>query len=138
MRVYGPPSNSNENNNHLSQSILNFSVDFLLVILIGDFNLPLNDWGNVHPFQDDFKPTTQAFVDAGMNQWVTKSTFLRSGNILDLVFTSVIDRNVDMYIHCPFPHCGHCPIVFDYIHDFSYDLTLKKLVCKLGGKENIL
>ena len=39
IMVYRPPSNSSEDNNHLSQFILNFSVD-RDVILIGDFNLP--------------------------------------------------------------------------------------------------
>ena len=53
--------------------------------------------------------------------------FLRSGNILDLVFTLTINRIGDVNIHCPFPHCGHCPIVFDYIYEFSYGLTPKKL-----------
>ena len=59
-----------------------------------------------------------AFVSSGLSQWVTESTFFRSGNILDFVFTSAIDRIGNVNIHCPFPHCGHCPIVFDYVSTF--------------------
>ena len=86
---------------------------------------------NAHAFHGDFEPTTQAFVDAfvssGLSRWVIESTFFRSGNILDFVFTSAIDRIGNVNIHCPFPHCGHCPIVFNYIFDLSYELTPKKL-----------
>ena len=96
------------------------------MILIGDFNLPpINYWGNAYPFQGDFEPITQAFVDTfvsfGLSQRVTKFMFLRSGNILYLVFTSAIDRIGNVNIHCPFPHCGHCLNVFYYIFDSSYE-----------------
>ena len=80
---------------------------------------------------DLFERTTQAVVDAfvssGLSQWVTKSTFFRSGNILDLVSTSAIDRIGEVNNNCLCPHCEHCPIVFDYVFDFSYELTPKKL-----------
>ena len=52
--LYRSPSNSSEYNNHLSQFTFNFSVD-REVILIGDFNLPSINWGNVHPFHGDFE-----------------------------------------------------------------------------------
>ena len=95
--------------------------------MIGDFNLLSTNWGKVHPSQGDFKPTSQAFVDtlvsSGVSQWVIESTFLRSGNILDLGFTSAIDRICDVKLHRHFPHCEHCSIIFDYIFDFSYELT---------------
>ena len=45
VMVYRPPSNSSEDNNYPSQSILNFSVD-REVILIGDFNLTYLIGGN--------------------------------------------------------------------------------------------
>ena len=87
-------------------------------------------WGNVHPFQGYFEPTTQAFVDpfvlSVMSQWVTESPFFRSGNCFDLVFTSVIDKISNVNINFPFPHCGHCPIGFDYVFDFSYELNPEK------------
>ena len=101
------------------------------MILIGYFNLPSIDWSNVHPFQDYFEPSTQAFVNAfvssGLSPWVTESTFIRSCNILDFVITSAIDWIGDVNIHCAFPHCAHCPIIFDYIFVFSHKLTPKNL-----------
>ena len=43
IMVYRPPSNSSEDNYHLSQFILKFFVD-REVIINGDFNLPSNNW----------------------------------------------------------------------------------------------
>ena len=87
IRVSRTPSNSSKDNNHLSQFILNFSVD-REIVLIGDFNLPSINRGNSHPFLGHFEPTIQALVDAlvssGLSQWVTESTVFRSRNILDL------------------------------------------------------
>ena len=101
IMVYHPPSNSSEDNNHLSQYILHFSVD-REVIFIVDFNLPSINWGNIHRFLGDLEPTTQAFVDAfvsySLSQWATKSKLFRSGNILYLVLTSAIDRICDVNI----------------------------------------
>ena len=129
--VYRSPSNPSEDNNHLSHFILNFSVD-REVILIGDLNLPSTIWSNSHPFQGDFKPTTQpfvvAFASSGLSHWVIECMFFRSGNISDLVFTLAIDPVSDVSIYCPFPHCEHYPIFFDYVYDFSYELTPKKNV----------
>ena len=68
--VRRPPSNASEDNYHLSQFVLNFSVD-RKVILIGDFNLYSINWDNVHPFEGDFKLTTQAFVDAFVSSGLT-------------------------------------------------------------------
>ena len=85
--------------------------------MIGDFNFYSITFDNAHPFQGEFEPTTQVFPDgfisSGLSQWVSESTFYRSGNILDLVFTSAIDQIGDVNIDCPIPHCGHYPIVFD-------------------------
>ena len=98
--------------------------------------------GDVHPFQGHFESTTQAFVDAfftsGLSQWVTEFMFFRYGNILNLVFTSAIDRIGDVKIHCPFPDYGHCPIVFDYVYDFSWEIILN-IFClsKLCVKKSI-
>ena len=79
MMVYRPPSNASEDRKILNPCIsIFFSVD-REVILITDFNFPSITWGNAHPFQGDFEPTTQAFVDAfvsfGLSQWLTESTF---------------------------------------------------------------
>ena len=84
---YRLPSNSSEDNNHLSQF---FSVD-REEISIRDFNLPSFIFDNARPFQGNFDPTTQAladaFVSSGLSQLVAESTFFLSGNILDMVFT---------------------------------------------------
>ena len=128
--VYRHSSNSSEDNNHLSQFILHFSVD-REVIFIGEINLLSINWDNVHLFQDHFESTTQvvidAFVSSGLSQWVTESMYIRSGNILHLVFTSAIDRIGNVNIHCTFSHCRYCPIVLDYVFDFSHELTPKNL-----------
>ena len=87
--MYRSLSNSSEDINHLSQFLLNFSVD-RKVILIEDFNLPLINWGNAHPCQDDFESSTQAFVDV----------FVSSGSSQGLLNS-------------------HCPYVFDYVFEFS-------------------
>ena len=63
VMMYRPSSKLNKDNNHLSQFIFNFPIDWE-VILIGDFNLSSINWGNAHPFQGDFKNNTQAFVEA--------------------------------------------------------------------------
>ena len=43
------------------------------------------------------------------------------------MFTSTIDGIGDVNIHCPFPHCEHCPIVFGYVFEFPYEITPKNL-----------
>ena len=69
--VYQPPSYLSKNIKHLSQFMLHFSA-YREVILIGYFNLPSINWGNVHAFQGDVEPTTQVFIDtyvsSGMSQ----------------------------------------------------------------------
>ena len=75
----------------------NFYVD-RQVISIRYYNLSSINWGNAHPFHGDFEieSTTQvltdAFVSSSLSLMVTESTFLRSGNIFDLMFMSAIDR----------------------------------------------
>ena len=78
-----------------------------------------------------------SFVSSEVSQWLTEFTFLRSDNILDLMFSSAIDRIGDVNIHCPFFPWGYRPIVFDYTLEFSYELTKKNCLSKLGGMENL-
>lgn len=42
------------------------------------------------------------------------STFSRSNNILDLIFTTENDRISDLSLIDPLPGCDHFPIIFDY------------------------
>ena len=65
-----------------------------------------------------------SLVSSGFSEWITESTFLRFGKIFDLMLTSAIDRIGNVNIHCPFSHCGHCSIVFDYIFYFTYELIV--------------
>ena len=123
--VYRPPSNKSENNNHLSQFILIFSIDR---DVIGYFNLPSINWGNVHRFQGHFEPTTQPFVNAfvsfRLSQCVTEPTFFSF-----LVFRSAIYRIRNVNIHCPFSPLWDCPIVFDYVSDLSFYICQHKNNC---------
>ena len=60
-------------------------------------------------------------------------TFLPSGNILDLMFTSEVDRVGELAVLSPFPGCGHCPLVLDYIFMLEVSASqtaLKKLWTK--------
>ena len=64
---------------------------------------------------------------------INESTFFRSGNILYLLPESW-QQLIGLVTWIP--HYGHCPIVFDYILDFPYELTRTNLLSKLGGKQN--
>ena len=87
IMVYHPPSISSEVNKHLSQFILNFSVD-REVILIGYFNWSSINWGNANPYQGYFEPTTRmlidAFISSGLSQWVAESMFFLFWQHLEL------------------------------------------------------
>ena len=43
------------------------------------------------------------FVSLDLSQWAYTATFFRSGNILDLVFTSSDDRVSEVVVLLPFP-----------------------------------
>jgi len=122
MVVYRPPSYSWNENWQLAQYILHFCID-KEVVIIGDFNLPKIDWLQSNPLAGSFDPLTQLFVDVfatvGLSQWTDSPTFVRSGNILDLVLTNSDDRVGDLGVLPPFPHCGHCPVVFDCVFQFD-------------------
>ena len=51
----------------------------------------------------------------GLTQWVRESTFVSSGNILDLVLTTEEDRIGEVSVLPPFPHCQHSPVYFEYV-----------------------
>ena len=114
--VYRPPSYSLFENLSLISYLYSFCIDREL-ILVGDFNLPAIDWSSEVPFTNSVVEGKflDLFTSLGLFQWVTRSTFLRSDNILDLVFTSESDRISDLSLFDPFPGCDHFPIKFDYL-----------------------
>ena len=57
----------------------------------------------------------------GLSQWVKKGTFVGSNNIVDLVFTTELDRIGDVSVFEPFPRCHHCPVVCEYVLQFTGD-----------------
>ena len=55
------------------------------------------------------------FALASLTQWVMEPTFISSGNTFDLYLASEIDRVGDVNVLAPFPRCGHCPLVGEYL-----------------------
>ena len=86
------------------------------VILVGDFNLPSIDWNSDPPCAADRldRSFLDAFTSLGLSQWVHEATYPRSGNILDLVFTSEPDRLGLLEVRPPLPGCDHSPTKFEY------------------------
>ena len=117
ITIYRPPSYTSTENNNL----LDFLSEFCLgkdVLLMGDFNLPSIKWNN--DLQGDgLSPTDllfyNCFTSLGLTEWVLEPTFLRSGNILDLILTSEPDRIIGTEVLPPFPNCGHSPVKCNYI-----------------------
>ena len=83
---------------------------------MGDFNLPSLRWGDgdggcASPVDRQFY---DAFLSLGLTQWVSKPTYIRSDNVLDLVFTTSDDRVLSLELLAPLPNCHHMPVCFDY------------------------
>ena len=55
---------------------------------------------------------------------MTSSTFLPSGNTLDLVLTSGHDRVGDVQVLPNFPNCGHCRLILHYYFENCVEITL--------------
>ena len=118
VAVYRPPSYL-ENDNECLISFLSEYCYGRNVILLGDFNLPSIKWseeytlnGYVNPLDMRFYET---FLECGLVQWIRDSTFVTSGNTLDLIFTSEIDSVGQYEIFPPFPNCHHSPVVISYL-----------------------
>ena len=119
--VYRPPSYSNSQNEQLA-SLLESVTTGKESILLGDFNLPNVCWkSGEQPSISSATPTEALFIEAvnsvGLTQWVTEPTYPRSGNTLDLIFTTESDCMGKVDIKQPLPACDHCPVVFEYIVD---------------------
>ena len=122
--VYRPPSNSYEADRRLLQFLLDFCVGKEMVIF-GDFNLSDIDWRNEGCLFLTYSARVQAFVDVfislGLTQWVCTPTFVRSGNILDLVFTTDPDRVACVEVLPPFLSLGHSCVMFDYLFQMDVE-----------------
>ena len=60
-----------------------------------------------------------SFSFFGFTQSVKESTFVASNNILDLVLTKELDRIADVSGLAPFPRCHHCPVILEYVLQFT-------------------
>ena len=113
--VYRPPSNSTLDNIALI-SFLEIFCAIRELILTGDFNLPTIDWSSDIPV--GHSTVVNRFLDIftllGLTQWINVPTFVRSDNILDLVFTTDADRISYVTLFDPLPGCDHFPIMFKY------------------------
>ena len=89
---------------------------------MGDFNLPGLDWNHGDmPMTVGSSRTVRMFIDlfdsTDLTQWVTQTTFPRSGNTLDLILTSESDRIGRLEVSAPLPGCDHCPTSCEYVFD---------------------
>ena len=106
-------------------SLLEFLLNFCPskeILILGDFNLLMIVWQHNEFMSNSHPPLHQKFIDCftslGLHQWVRSSTFLHSGNILNLVLSSESDRIGEVEVLPNFLNCGHSPLVFQhYFHD---------------------
>ena len=125
--VYRPPSYSAAENEELLTLLLN-SCTGKEAILLGDFNLPSLNWASLDDLLKEATSADKRFLDAfdllGLSQWVTETTFPRSGNILDLILTNEDDRICDVVVNPPPPGCDHCSTHCRYV--FDCDIQFKE------------
>jgi hypothetical protein len=129
LAVYRPPSYGERENAELMGLILDFSVGREVVVL-GDFNLPSIEWSDGEAggaISSADRLFLDCFTVCGLQQWVDEPTFLSSGNILDLFFTSELDRVGNVDVLAPFPRCSHSPVICDYLFDSDGDPDLEDL-----------
>ena len=95
LTVYRPFSYDWAENTTLIAAIFDFCKGREVVIL-SDFNLPSLVWySDVDLFREPCpidKLFLDCFVSPGLTEWVMEGTFVSSGNILDLIFTSETAR----------------------------------------------
>ena len=90
--------------------------------MVGDFNLPNIHWTGTPPkaYSHHNQLFLTTFLSLGLTQHVSESTFVPSGNILDLVFSSEPDRIASVTCLPPLPGCGHTPISFSYVYPHTF------------------
>ena len=115
--VYRAPSNSSEANTTLAKFVADFSIGKEIIVL-GDFNLPNLDWVR-YDLLIQGTPMEEMFVEIlsslGLTQWVKEPTCLWSGNALDLILTSEIDRVCQVQVLDPLPGGDQFPNMFECI-----------------------
>ena len=126
ISCYRPPSYSQTEDTALRCFLCEFSVG-KTIVLMGDFNLPSLKWNEPELPVERANQHDREFLDAfllmGLEQWVREPTFLLSGNVLDLVFTSDDDVVSDVEVHAPLPGCHHCPVVINMLPHRNYHAT---------------
>ena len=89
--------------------------------MLGDFNLPNICWSSTDelPVASSVPPAETRFLDAVNSvclvQWVTEPTYPRSGNTLDLLFTTEPDYIGKIEVLEPLLGCDHCLFLFEYL-----------------------
>ena len=119
--VYRPPSYNPLQNEELALMLEDLTTG-KESIMVGDFNLPNIHWSSVaEPPAGSLSPSEARLLEAvntvGLIQWVTEPTYPRSGNILDLLFTTEPDCIGNVEVLEPLPACDHCPVTFEYVCD---------------------
>ena len=90
------------------------------IVVMGDFNLPTLKWDD-EGVEGLTTPTDRffgdCFAECGLTQLVTDPTFYPSGNTLDLILCSDVDRFFEVECASPLPSCQHCPVVGKMIYE---------------------
>ena len=113
LNVYRPPSNTAAQDQELVAYLEGFCQD-REVCIMGDFNLPSIDWVSTPPVVGSARDRvfSDCFTYSGLTQHVYEATFIPSGRILDLIFTSDHGAVSTITLLPPLPACGHTPISF--------------------------
>ena len=118
VAIYRPPSYLESDNESLI-NVIRQNCFGKNAILLGDLNLPSLKWAEDYTLDGYVTPLdlkfSEVFVECGLTQWIREGTFVPSGNILDLVFTSESDSVGQYKVYPPFPNCHHSPVVIDYL-----------------------
>ena len=138
LTVYRPSSSLIQDEN-----LVSFISDFCVgreVLILGDFDLPSLDWMVKNVIGSYAPPREMFFFDSfsllGLSQRVKEGTFIDSNNILDLVLTTEWDRIGDVLVLEPFPRCHHCPVVCEYVLQFTGDNEDEVVEKRLWSKGN--
>ena len=137
LAVHRPPSSSPIQNENLISFISEICVG-REVIILGEFYFPSLDWRVENVIGGYGPPREMFFFDSfsllRLSQWVKEGAFIDS-NILRLVLTAELDRIRDVSVLEPFPMCHHCPVVCEYVLQFTGDNETEVVENRLGVKE---
>ena len=124
--VYRPPSH-NSNSIIECNSILNRTIALNCDhnIIIGDFNMPLINWNNF-----SYPPKYRSFMtvveDLFLTQHINEVTRPASGNVLDLLFTTLGTPIGCISVDECFGTSDHCSVSFTYDIPFHFKALNKK------------